>query len=280
MSIELSGTDSPGSAPSVEDIRHALHSQITDGSLKPGDRLGAERELAQSFGVSRSMVRQALDALERNGNVRRLPGRAGGTFVTEPKIERDLSSVVSVPDLLRKQGMTAGTRILGTGIVTADSAATEALELAPGDLVFEVSRIRLADGNSISLEHAQFPAARFPGLLELPLGGSIYALLGEHFQVQPAESVEHIEVVAANDQEAAMLNVDPAAPLLSITRTTCDEAGRPIEYSHDLFRADRTRITIHTPRSTKRSTATAHSAQRVEIVAAPKPRPVDPDDAN
>lgn len=232
---------------SAEDIRDLLQAQITAGALKPGERLGAERELAQSYGVTRSLIRQALDSLERSGNVRRLPGRGGGTFVADPKIERDLSSVVSVPALLRKQGIVAGTRIVGTSMVAADRPTAEALGLEAGDLVFEVVRIRLADGNPISLEHARLPVTRFPGLLDLPLGGSIYDLLEEHFGVRPAGSVEHIEVVAATDHEAAILTVARSAPLLSITRTTTDRTGEPIEFSHDLFRADRTRIVVHTP---------------------------------
>jgi len=37
------------------------------------------------------------------------------------------------------------------------------------------------------------------------------------------------------------------APLLSITRTTTGTQDEPIEFSHDLFRADRTRIVVRTP---------------------------------
>ena len=267
MTTGLSATDDQPYARTAEDIQHQLYTRITSGALKPGERLGAERELAQSYGVSRATIRLALDGLERSGNVRRLPGRGGGTFVSHPKVERDLSSVVSVPALLRKQGMTAGTRILSTAIVRSDEATAAALGLHPGDLVFEVIRIRLADGSPISLEHARFPADRFPGLLELPLGGSIYELLGARFGVSPAESVERIEVVRATAHEAAILSVGPDDSLLSITRTTTDGAGSPIEFSHDLFRADRTSIVIHTPPAAEHAGRPADPRQRIEIVS-------------
>ena len=91
------------------------------------------------------------------------------------------------------------------------------------------------------------PADRFPGLLELPLGGSVYELLEEHFGTRPEEAAERIEVVAASPDEAMVLDVPTGAPLLSITRTTTDSDGEPIEFSHDLFRADRTRIVVRTP---------------------------------
>jgi GntR family transcriptional regulator len=129
----------------------------------------------------------------------------------------------------------------------ADEPASRALRLRPGDLVIDLVRIRLADGNRVSVERATLPADRFPGLLELPLGGSLYELLDEHFGAQPAEAVERIEVAAASPDEALVLDIEVGAPLLAITRTTTDAGGQPIEFSHDLFRGDRTRIVVRSP---------------------------------
>ncbi len=237
--------------PAAEDARRRLLDQIGRGQLRPGERLGAERDLAADLGVSRSTVRVALAALEAEGVVRRVPGRGGGTFVHQRKVDRDLSQVVGVPALLREQGMTAGSRIVSTGMVAADEATRAALGLAPAAYVFDVVRIRLADGTPISLEHARLPADRFPGLLDQPLGGSLYELLEEHYGTAPGEAMEHIEVVPAGDDEASILGVEPGAPLLSISRTTRDAEGAPFELSHDLFRADRTTITVRTPATTR-----------------------------
>ena len=130
-----------------------------------------------------------------------------------------------------------------------------ALGLVAGDYVLDVVRIRLADGTPISLEHARLPAEMFPGLLDLPLGGSLYELLQERFGTVPGEAVEHIEVVPAGEDEGSILAVEPGAALLSITRTTEDGDGRVFEFSHDLFRADRTTITVRTPASRTRGSA-------------------------
>ncbi|MFI5955107.1 GntR family transcriptional regulator [Cryptosporangium sp. NPDC051539] len=234
----------------VEAARSRMLELITSGSLEPGQRLGSERELASDLGVSRSTLRQALGVLEQSGVVRRVPGRGGGTFVRRAKIERDLSSVVGVPALLRAQGFTAGSRVVSAAIRTADDATAAALELEPGGLVTEVVRIRLADGSPVSLEHARLPAERFPGLLELPLGGSVYELLDQHYGVRPAEAVEQIEAVSAGSDEASVLDIAAGSPLLSIVRTAKDGDGVPFEFSHDLFRGDRTRILVRTPGAT------------------------------
>jgi GntR family transcriptional regulator len=237
----------PSIGPAAERVRRQLLDQIQHGLLRSGERLGAERDLAKKLGVSRSTVRQALGALESARAVRRVPGRGGGTFVRSQKVERDLSRVVGVPALLRAQGMTSGSRIINTAIAEADEETASALELGPGAYVVDVVRIRLADGLPISLEHVRLPADRFPRLLDLPLGGSLYDLLEEHYETVPGEAEEHIEVVAAGEDEASILGTDPGAALLSITRTTKDDDGVVFEYSHDLFRADRTIISVRTP---------------------------------
>jgi GntR family transcriptional regulator len=256
-------TTSEPASRTPEEVRRALAEQIGSGTLRPGQRLGAERALAAELGVSRATLRQALAVLEEGGLVRRIPGRGGGTFVAKGKIERDLSRIQGVPGLLRSQGVVAGTRVVSARLAEADDVTAQALRARPGELIVDLVRIRLADGNPFSLEHAKFPAQRFPGLLELPLGGSVYELIEEHFGTAPAAATERIEVVLASADEAAILDIEPGAPLMAITRTTTDAHGEPMEFSRDLFRADRTRIVVRTEGSTAR--AVTDRARVVEL---------------
>ena len=91
----------------AEDARVRLLDLISSGALRPGDRLGTERELAARLSVSRSTLRQVLAVLAQAGTVRRVPGRTGGTFVAHTKVDRDLSVIVGLPEYLRERlGMT------------------------------------------------------------------------------------------------------------------------------------------------------------------------------
>ena len=230
----------------VEDARHRLLDLISSGALRPGDRLGTERELAAQLSVSRSTLRQVLAVLADSGIIRRVPGRSGGTFVAHTKVDRDLSVIVGLPEYLRRQGFVAGTQVLSATMSGADDVAANHLAVPAGSLVIDIVRIRLADGVPISLERVQLPAEVFPGLLELPLGGSIYDLLESQYGITPDEVVEHLEVAEASSDEAALLAVNVRAPLLAITRISATSAGVPFEFSHDLFRADRTCVTFRT----------------------------------
>jgi GntR family transcriptional regulator len=230
--------------PTARAARDALLAEIADGRPGPGERLGTERELAERLGVARSTIRAALADLERNGVVRRTRGRAGGIFVAERKVERDLSSLAGLPAYLRRQGFQADARVLSTTTMEADADAQSALALPPGGLVLEVVRVRLADGEPISLERALFPAEWFPDLLDRSLSGSLYELLETQYGLVPGEAEERIEVVAAGAAEARLLELRRGAPLLAVARTAWDADGRPFERSHDLFRADRARIVV------------------------------------
>lgn len=70
------------SVPRLSDtIARQLEARILEGSLKPGDRLQPERELAQELGVSRPSLREAIQKLVSRGLLNSRQG--GGTFVTD-----------------------------------------------------------------------------------------------------------------------------------------------------------------------------------------------------
>jgi GntR family transcriptional regulator len=230
--------------PAAEDVRARILDEIASGALRPGERLGAERDMAVRYGVSRSTLRLAIEALESTGHLRRVRGRAGGTFVAERRVERDLTHMTGLPAYLRRQGFEAGTRVLSARLIEADDETVESLELAPGALVFEIVRTRLADGAPISLERARLPAERFPGLLDHSLRDSVYALMQAAYGVVPGEAIERIEIVGASASAARLLDVPRGSPLLSVVRVMVDDARRPFELSHDLFRGDRVRVVV------------------------------------
>ena len=68
--------------PRISDaVAATLERRILEGSLKPGDRLSPERELAAELGVSRPSLREAIQKLASKGMVQSRQG--GGTFVTD-----------------------------------------------------------------------------------------------------------------------------------------------------------------------------------------------------
>lgn len=247
--------------PAAVAVRDRLVAAISSGELAPGERLGAEREIAERLGVSRSTVRAAVADLARTGAVRRARGRAGGIFVAERKVERDLTSLASLPAYLRRSGFQSDTRVISTAMIDPDAETAAALGLGPDDLAHEVVRVRLADGERISLERATFPASRFPDLLDRALSGSLYELLVDDYGLDPGEAEERIEVVNAGPSESRLLGVAEGAALVAISRTSWTTDGEPFEFSHDLFRADRVRIVVRARSAPKTPTLVASAVE-------------------
>jgi len=227
-------------------IEDWLAGEIAAGALVPGDRLPTEHDLAAWLGVSRMTLRHALGELAQRGLVTRTVGRGGGTFVAEPKLEQDLTTLAGFSEQLRRHGKAAGARVLAATQIPASAAAAAALELADGEPVHDVRRIRLADGRPIVIEHSQFPARLFPDLLECRLDGSLYDLLAENYGLRPCRARESLEPVVAGVREAEALEIDEGAPLMLVERTAYSVAGQPLEFARDRFRGDRTKVVVWT----------------------------------
>ena len=227
-------------------IEDWLAGQIAGGALVAGDRLPTEHDLAAWFGVSRMTLRHALAELAKRGLVTKAVGRHGGTFVAAAKLQQDLTTLAGFSEQLRRHGMVAGARVLSARSRPAGSAVRAALQIGAGDQVHEIRRIRLADGRPIALEHSLFPAARFPGMLDIRLDGSLYALLEVMYGLRPHRARESLEPVTAGVREAEALEVDLGAPLMRVERTAYARSGEPLEFARDLFRGDRTRVVLWT----------------------------------
>jgi GntR family transcriptional regulator, transcriptional repressor for pyruvate dehydrogenase complex len=130
-----------------QEVADQLRRSISEGRLKPGDKLPPERELAQLFGVSRNTMREALRALELSGLVEMKLGATGGAFVLEGSSNavvngmRDLYFLGAItPDALTEARIAISASVLRVAVpritpseldgLRANVAAAEAAHLA------------------------------------------------------------------------------------------------------------------------------------------------------
>lgn len=220
----------------------AVRRLLREERFHPGESLGSERALAERLGVGRAVLRQALDRLEEEGTVRRSMGRAGGVFAHDGRLERHLNTTLGVPEMVRAQGLRVTTRVVAAGLAVAAPDEVRNLHLAEGEPVVRIVRLRLVEGVSWSLDTSVLPSRRYPGLLQRDLTGSLYALLTQEFGLELDRADETVEAVPATQDQAVVLGVTPGSALLEIRRTAFALDGTAVEYAHDFFRADRTRV--------------------------------------
>lgn len=227
-------------------IEQWLMAEIIRGDIATGDRLPPERHLAAALRVSRMTLRQALDGLARRGVLVRLPGRSGGAFVAQPKIDCDLTGLAGFTEQMRRAHRRAGAVVLSARTVAAPGEVASALRLAQGALVHELVRVRSADGAALAVERSWLPAAPLPGLLDQSLTGSLYDLLATRYGLAPHTAVEYLEPVSAEQADAVALGVAAGCALMLVERTAHSVTGLPVEFARDLYRADRVRLMVRT----------------------------------
>ena len=240
--------------PSHARIEHWLRGRIAAGQLLPDDKLPPEEELAAALGVSRMTLRQALGSLETTGVIERRRGRAGGTFIREQQIEVDLTGLPGFTEQMGRSNIRAGARVVSVRRLRPDRAVASALELTSGKEVFEIIRVRSADREPLALEETYLPCHLFTGLDRRRLTGSIYAIMRKDYDLAPHNAQEWLEPALATDEHAALLDIEPGAALMLVTRTSYTAAGVAVEHARDRYRADRTRISLRTSISTSVST--------------------------
>ncbi|MDI7274884.1 MAG: GntR family transcriptional regulator [Anaerolineae bacterium] len=217
----------------MQELRH----RIEGGQWAPGDRIPSERELSETYGISRMTVRQALAELVDTGLLRRDQGR--GTFVAEPRMRRQITRLMSFTEDMRARGRRASARVLRLELVPARPSVADALEIEVGEQVVLIERLRLADGEPVALEssHLHFPGCE--GVVHEDLSGSLYRLLHERFGLTPSRAREELEAGACEAHQAQLLGIRRGEPVLALRRRTLDQDGRPIEYVESVYRADR-----------------------------------------
>jgi GntR family transcriptional repressor for pyruvate dehydrogenase complex len=111
-----------------EEICERIRNELSAGTLRPGDKLPPERELAERFGVSRTAVREAFRSLEMSGLIGLQKGAKGGAFILagNPTIRQSLEDMVSVGQISLADLTEARVLIQDSIVRLACKRATEA----------------------------------------------------------------------------------------------------------------------------------------------------------
>lgn len=221
-----------------------LARQIRAGAYPVGARLPSERELARLHGVSRMTAREALEALRHQGLVLSRPGK--GTYVAQPRIQRQLLHLTSFTEEMWKRGLTPSSRVLRAEIQPADPELARVLGIQPSSETAVLTRVRLANGLPIGLETAHLAHDMCPGIF---VGRdfstcSLYQVLREEYGWSLAWARQTIEARMPQPVETELLELDDRIPVLSMSRTTYTQDDRPLEFVRSVYRADRYQFSL------------------------------------
>lgn len=162
--IGLDGLRRPergGQVPLYYQLGEILKQGLEGGGWEPGTLLPSERELEEYFGVSRAVVRPALNLLERDGDIYRR--RGSGTYVAESKRRVLIRGLIR--SLREDRFSDSQLAVLRIREQTNDQAIADFLDVSPGETVAQVTSILRID-KPICLLDSVFPVERVPWLLD------------------------------------------------------------------------------------------------------------------
>jgi GntR family transcriptional regulator len=220
--------------PRYHQLKEILREKIRAGEWKPGDIIPSERELSETYGISRMTTRQAITDLVNEGVFYREQGK--GTFVTKHKITQQLMRLTGFTEDIRARGQQPSTKVLVAEMRPATEVVAEKLRISAGQLVFCIQRLRLADGEPLAIELSHINFKGCEKLLEEDLEqNSLYRLLESKYGVPPMEAEQELEAGLAGNEEAMLLKIPLGSSLLYTRRTTFTDRYQPIEYAKSVY---------------------------------------------
>jgi len=239
--------DSP--FPFYVQVRKTLEAQIEQEHWNPGDQIPGEPELCRLFGVSRPVIRQALKEMELEGLIVRKKGL--GTFISSPKIVSKslVHSLSGFHEDMVEHGLKPVADVLEQEIRPASKKIAQMLAVEEMTPVTKITRLRYVEDEPVAIVTSYLPYEICRNLINADLTHqSLYAYLETECGLSIASGWRRIDAVVAGEERAAILKIDPGAPLLQLESVSYSAEGIATEYFLALFRSDKTSFEVEIDR--------------------------------
>jgi GntR family transcriptional regulator len=223
-----------GRLPLWSQVKSLIIAMIRDNRLAENARLPSEHEMCQRFGVSRTVVREAMNQLVYERIIYKIQGK--GAFVAGRRDEQNFvgSTVGFSGELIGRQKLVTR-RVLLQRIGVPSERVRRVLNLSEGDgpnaRIIEISRVLIVDGIPRILVNTSIPEKLAPGLDQAPLNNrSLYDTLQRRYGFVFRRADRWLEAVTPTAEQAALLDVGTGTPLLAIESCSYSEIGEPSEH--------------------------------------------------
>ena len=245
--------DRSSPVPFYYQLQEILKRELEGNRWAPGDLLPSEAEFAAVLGISRTVIRKALDVLEGDGQVYRVKGK--GTVAAPPKFRYD--AVATARDWY--QHGTAATarlaKVVHTALIPATGHLAKILQVAPGERVWELVALSEVSSEPVSLSQmyvrrdasGQLRQADQAAQVVQAGGAEILEQLAERWGVEVVENKLDIEHTVANEFEAQEMRIAEGAPVLLLSLLSLGTSQRPVAFARTIVRSDRFHLSLSSP---------------------------------
>lgn len=217
-------------------IHDELKQQIDQGVWKIGDRLPSERDLADTYSVSRMTLRQAVTLLVEEGILERRVG--SGTYVAGHRVQEKMRGTLSFTEIISSQGKVPSTVLISYQRKLASQTEIDHLNLQKTDYVIRMERVRYADQLPVVFELASIPEKLIKGCSQAAITEHFFQTLTENgYEIGRSQRI--IYAKTASERVANYLDISTGHAILALTQTSYFTDGRPFEYVRSQYVGDR-----------------------------------------
>ncbi len=225
-------------------LREIVRSKIEEGEYLPGTAIPSENKLAETFGINRLTVRNAVDALVNEGLLQRVQGK--GVFVVGNKYEKALEedggfiSTFSVGSGHKRISIKEQTKMLRP----AGNKYANHFNISLDDLIFYIRHFVTLDNESVSLEEFFVPKEILPEL-EI-VDSSIFTMkdIFAFYGIELCSMSQTMEIIGGASKMSKLLDTPEGIALIKLTCNYRDNNGRLIAYSRSFIRSDKSSFSI------------------------------------
>ncbi len=241
LPLQGSRIDPDSFAPAYMQLARILHGAIMQGTLKPGERIPSEGELADQYSLSRMTVRRAIGTLAERGLVRGEQGR--GTFVVGPQVEGGIFLIPDFHEEMKAQGLDSTVKLLKVEVLSARVAVAEQLQIARTERVIYLERLLEAEGEPRVLDRKYIRFDSSQPLLEAELGyGADEELFAHNPELVTVRSELSLAATVLRPREAELLEGAEGAPAFCMEQLIFAANELRVAWGWLIYRGDRFRF--------------------------------------
>ena len=228
--------------PLYYQLKEQIKQNILSGEYAEGDLIPSEREFSDSYELSSTTIRRALNDLVQENFLERKAGK--GTFVRRKKVKRDLHKVLGFTKNMTEMGLAPSTRVLSKRITTANAFARDRLGLEKGTKVVRLERLRLADDIPMMLETRYIRTDLCPNIEQEELSASLWRVFEQRFGLKPNRHLQGMTIATVSGHAASLLTLNDNSLVFMIKGVTFVHDREPIECEESLYRSDKYELTF------------------------------------
>jgi GntR family transcriptional regulator len=159
--------------------------------------------------------------------------KSKGTFVNiVPEKSRFIGSLKGFAQEMRRKGIAYSTRVLDCRVIPAPHKVSQKLQIASGDPVFFLKRLRFVKDEPVLIVEGFVPAQLCPGIEDEDFERqSFYDVLERKYGVTLHHGCREFEpVMPQNSEETKLLRIPQKTPVLSIESIVYTKENLPVEY--------------------------------------------------